>query len=122
VGAAVHGEHRRARPPRLPALGAHPVRRGGQPGSRDGEPVRRRARRRAEPGGAHRAPRVDPDGAYGLRHDDTDVYRIELDAVSAAIAGRGPLPFGRADAVAQARALEALLAAAATGAPVSVPA
>ena len=51
---------------------------------------------------------VDPDGRFGLDHVEEDVYRIELDRVSAAIAGGEPLPFGRDDAVAQARVLEAV--------------
>jgi xylose dehydrogenase (NAD/NADP) len=40
------------------------------------------------------------------------VYRIELDQISAAFAGSGELPFGRADAVEQAALLEALRTAA----------
>jgi D-xylose 1-dehydrogenase (NADP+, D-xylono-1,5-lactone-forming) len=43
---------------------------------------------------------VDPDGALGLTDPERDVCRIELDAVSAAIAGGGEPSFGRADAVA----------------------
>jgi predicted dehydrogenase len=41
---------------------------------------------------------VDPSAAHGLTGHDHDVYRIELDAVSAAIAGGREPPFGRADA------------------------
>jgi D-xylose 1-dehydrogenase (NADP+, D-xylono-1,5-lactone-forming) len=59
---------------------------------------------------------VDPAGTYRLARGD-DVYRIELDAVSAAIAGREPLPFGPADAVDQAEALAQLLASAARATP-----
>ena len=51
---------------------------------------------------------VDPEGRFELAHDDYDVYRIELDAVSEAIAGGAKLPFGRTDAIDQARLLEAL--------------
>jgi predicted dehydrogenase len=51
---------------------------------------------------------VDPDGALGLTDPDHDVYRIELDTVSATIAGDDQPTFGRADAVAQATVLEAL--------------
>jgi D-xylose 1-dehydrogenase (NADP+, D-xylono-1,5-lactone-forming) len=51
---------------------------------------------------------VDPEGRFALAHDDYDVYRIELDTVSEAIAGGAQLPFGRADAIDQARLLEAL--------------
>jgi D-xylose 1-dehydrogenase (NADP+, D-xylono-1,5-lactone-forming) len=51
---------------------------------------------------------VDPEGRFALAHDDHDVYRIELDTVSEAIAGGAQLPFGRTDAIDQARLLEAL--------------
>jgi predicted dehydrogenase len=63
---------------------------------------------------------TDPDGRYGLRHEESDVYRLEFDAVSAAIEGGTPLPYGRDDAVAQARVLAALAGSAATGAPVAL--
>ena len=51
---------------------------------------------------------VDPEGRYALAHDDHDVYRIELDAISEAITGGAQLPFGRTDAIEQARLLKAL--------------
>jgi xylose dehydrogenase (NAD/NADP) len=51
---------------------------------------------------------VDPEGRFALAHDDYDVYRIELDTISEAIAGGAGLPFGRTDAINQARLLEAL--------------
>jgi D-xylose 1-dehydrogenase (NADP+, D-xylono-1,5-lactone-forming) len=51
---------------------------------------------------------VDPDARFGLTDPDHDVYRIELDTVSAAIADGRELPFGRVDAVAQAVTLRAL--------------
>jgi D-xylose 1-dehydrogenase (NADP+, D-xylono-1,5-lactone-forming) len=63
---------------------------------------------------------VDPDGALGLTDPEHDVYRIELDAVSAVLAGGGEPSFGRADAVAQATALQALHHSAELGAPVEV--
>jgi xylose dehydrogenase (NAD/NADP) len=63
---------------------------------------------------------VDPDGALGLTDPEHDVYRIELDTVSAALAGDGEPSFGRADAVAQATVLEALHRSAELGAPVEV--
>jgi hypothetical protein len=47
-----------------------------------------------------------------LRLDDTEGYGLEIEAISAALAAGEPLPFGRADGVAQARALAALLQAA----------
>jgi predicted dehydrogenase len=52
---------------------------------------------------------VDPAGDYDLTDPEHDAYRIELDAVSAAILDGTPLPFGRADAVAQASVLDSLL-------------
>jgi predicted dehydrogenase len=63
---------------------------------------------------------TDPDGGYALRHDDGDVYRLEFDAVGAAIASGAPLPYGKADAVSQARALSALDRSARTGQPVDL--
>jgi D-xylose 1-dehydrogenase (NADP+, D-xylono-1,5-lactone-forming) len=63
---------------------------------------------------------VDPDGALGLTDSERDVYRIELDTVSAVIAGGGEPPFGRSDAVAQATVLEALYRSAELGTPVAV--
>jgi predicted dehydrogenase len=61
---------------------------------------------------------VDPEGAYALAHDDHDVYRIELDTISRAIADGTELPFGRADAIDQARALQALISSSEIAAPV----
>jgi xylose dehydrogenase (NAD/NADP) len=51
---------------------------------------------------------VDPEGRFELAHDDHDVYRIELDTISEAIAVATQLPFGRTDAIEQARLLKAL--------------
>jgi xylose dehydrogenase (NAD/NADP) len=52
---------------------------------------------------------VDPDGSLGTARPFA-ISRLQFDAVSAAFAEGGtPLPFGRADAVEQARVLEALL-------------
>jgi predicted dehydrogenase len=51
---------------------------------------------------------IDPEGRFALARDDYDVYRIELDAISEAIAGGAQPPFGRTDAIDQARLLEAL--------------
>jgi len=62
---------------------------------------------------------IDPEGQYALQYDDDDVYRIELDRVSEAIATGTDLPFGRTDAIDQARVLEALLASAERAAPVA---
>lgn len=62
---------------------------------------------------------VDPDGTYALAYDDYDVYRLELDAVSQAIRTGAELPFGRADAIDQAGALQALIRSAQITAPVS---
>jgi D-xylose 1-dehydrogenase (NADP+, D-xylono-1,5-lactone-forming) len=64
--------------------------------------------------------RVDPARRHGLTGAEADPYRIEFDTVSAAIAGGGPLEFGRSDLVAQATAVEALMRSATTGSPVTV--
>ena len=50
--------------------------------------------------------------------DPTDSYRLELENLSDAIHGEAPLLLGREDAVAQAKALEALHRSAETGTPV----
>ena len=63
---------------------------------------------------------VDPDGTLGLTDPDHDVYRIELDTVSAAIARGGEPSFGRSDAIAQVTVLEALYRSADLGVPVAV--
>jgi predicted dehydrogenase len=52
---------------------------------------------------------VDPEHRFALDHGEHDVYRIEIDAISAAIAGDAALTFGRADAMDQIRVLEGLL-------------
>jgi xylose dehydrogenase (NAD/NADP) len=51
---------------------------------------------------------VDPDGLFNLAHDESDAYRIEFDTVSAAILTGAQPTYGRADAVEQARVLEAI--------------
>jgi D-xylose 1-dehydrogenase (NADP+, D-xylono-1,5-lactone-forming) len=61
---------------------------------------------------------VDPDGALGLTDPDHDVYRIELDTISAALAAGGEPSFGPNDAIAQAALLEALDRSAELGTPV----
>jgi D-xylose 1-dehydrogenase (NADP+, D-xylono-1,5-lactone-forming) len=61
---------------------------------------------------------VDPEGALALTDPDHDVYRIELDTTSAALAASEEPPFGRADAIAQATVLEALHRSADLGTPV----
>jgi hypothetical protein len=53
-----------------------------------------------------------------LAHDGYDVYRIELDTVSQAIASGSRLPFGPADAIDQAAALQALARSSEIAAPV----
>lgn len=63
---------------------------------------------------------VDPEGAFALTDPDHDVYRVELDTVSAAIAGGGEPSFGRSDAIAQATVIEALYRSAELGTPVAV--
>src|SRR5437868_3069770 len=57
-------------------------------------------------------------GAERIALAPEDSYRIELENVSAAIRGEADLLLGRADAVAQARALEALHRSADAGTPV----
>jgi predicted dehydrogenase len=49
-----------------------------------------------------------------------DSYLLELENVSAAISGEAKLLLGRADAIGQARALEALHRSASLGAPVEL--
>jgi D-xylose 1-dehydrogenase (NADP+, D-xylono-1,5-lactone-forming) len=63
---------------------------------------------------------VDPDGAFALTDPEHDVYRIELDTVSAVIAGGREPSLGRSDAIAQATVLEALYRSAELGTPVEV--
>ncbi|MGW2023218.1 Gfo/Idh/MocA family protein [Streptomyces decoyicus] len=60
---------------------------------------------------------VDPEGAYRCG-EQYAVSRIQLDALSTAIAQGTPFPYGRTDAVEQARVIEALFASAAQEAPV----
>jgi predicted dehydrogenase len=59
------------------------------------------------------------DGVERIEVERADSYRLELENVSEAIRGEGKLLLGREDAVAQARALEALWRSATTGAPVA---
>jgi D-xylose 1-dehydrogenase (NADP+, D-xylono-1,5-lactone-forming) len=63
---------------------------------------------------------VDPEGALALTDPGHDVYRIELDTVSAALVAGEASPFDRADAVAQATVLEALHRSAELGTPVAL--
>jgi predicted dehydrogenase len=63
---------------------------------------------------------VDPDGAFALTDPDHDVYRIELDTISAAIASGHEPSFGRADAVNQATVLQALRRSADLALPVDL--
>jgi predicted dehydrogenase len=63
---------------------------------------------------------VDPDGRLGLTGEEADPYRIEIETVSAAIAGGVPLEFAGADAIAQAATFEALNRAARSGTPVDL--
>jgi D-xylose 1-dehydrogenase (NADP+, D-xylono-1,5-lactone-forming) len=60
------------------------------------------------------------DGVERIELDFVDPYRLELENLSDAIRGESALLLGREDAVAQARALEALHASATTGQPVSL--
>jgi predicted dehydrogenase len=60
------------------------------------------------------------EGVERIEIEQEDSYRLELENVSDAIRGEGELLLGREDAVAQARAIEALYASAASGAAVSL--
>ncbi len=62
---------------------------------------------------------VDPDNRFDITHDD-DVYRIAFDTVSKAILTGSAPAFGRDDAVAQARLLEAIRLSAARSEPVDI--
>jgi D-xylose 1-dehydrogenase (NADP+, D-xylono-1,5-lactone-forming) len=61
-----------------------------------------------ERGGQRERLPADPSGTFGLGDPDHDVYRIELDTISAAIARGDQSSFGRTDAIGQATLLEAL--------------
>ena len=58
--------------------------------------------------GNHRDIAIDPDGAFALTRTEADVYRIEIDTNSDAIAGGAELEFGRRDAMDQVAAIEAV--------------
>ncbi len=62
-----------------------------------------------------------PVPGTGEGADEDAVYRIALDLVSTALRDGGPLPFGRDDAVAQARVLEAVDRSGRQGVPVELP-
>ena len=57
---------------------------------------------------------------FNLTDREHDVYRVEVDTVSAAIAGGGEPSFDRSDAIAQATVIEALYRSAELGTPVAV--
>jgi xylose dehydrogenase (NAD/NADP) len=66
-----------------------------------------------------RAPRIElrrPDGTETLEPPAADPYACELDDFAAAVRGERTHPFGRADAVGQARTIAALYRAAESGA------
>jgi predicted dehydrogenase len=63
---------------------------------------------------------ADPGGRFALTGHERDAYRIEFDTFEQIVTGARPQPFGRADAVAQAATLEAILRAARTGTPVTL--
>jgi predicted dehydrogenase len=64
--------------------------------------------------------RRDGEEVERIELDRMDSYRLELENLSDAIHGEAPLLLGREDAVAQARALEALHESAETGLPISL--
>jgi predicted dehydrogenase len=59
-------------------------------------------------------------GTESIELEPVDSYRLEVENLADAINGEAPLLLGREDAVAQARALEALHRSAETGAAVSL--
>ncbi len=63
-----------------------------------------------------------PDGVEHITIDHADPYRCELENVSDAITGTTDLRVGPDDAIAQARAIEAIYRSAETGETISVPA
>jgi xylose dehydrogenase (NAD/NADP) len=69
-----------------------------------------------------RTPRIElrrRDGAETIAVQDANPYSCELEDLAAAVRGERPHPFGRADAVGQARAIAALYRAAESGADVA---
>jgi D-xylose 1-dehydrogenase (NADP+, D-xylono-1,5-lactone-forming) len=60
------------------------------------------------------------NGVERIELEPVDSYRLELENISDAIRGEGELLLGREDAVAQARAVEALHASATSGQPVTL--
>jgi xylose dehydrogenase (NAD/NADP) len=58
---------------------------------------------------------IDPVGDFNLTETEADVYRVEVEVVSEAIAGGADLEFGRQDAVDQIAAISAVRASIATG-------
>jgi predicted dehydrogenase len=69
-------------------------------------------------------PRIELRGGDGsielIEEERANPYRLELEDVSAAVRGEREPRLGRADALGQARALEALLRSASEGRPVAV--
>jgi D-xylose 1-dehydrogenase (NADP+, D-xylono-1,5-lactone-forming) len=60
------------------------------------------------------------DGVERIEISHEDSYRLELENLSDVIRGEGELLLGRADAMGQARALEALHESATSGKPISL--
>ena len=60
------------------------------------------------------------NGTERIELQPLDSYQLELENLAAAVSGESPLLLGREDAVAQARAIEALSQSAASGNPVSL--
>ena len=71
-------------------------------------------------GGERRAVQLDPDDSFGLTATEADVYRIELEVVSEAIASASELEFGRRDAIEQIVTIEAVRSSIESGRPVFV--
>jgi predicted dehydrogenase len=78
---------------------------------------------RADWGGPVRLTRLDGDTLAAselVEIPDGNAYRLELENLADAVEGRGPQLLGRADAVGQARTIEALYRSAAEGRSVAI--
>ena len=70
--------------------------------------------------GERRAVPIDTEGTFALTETEADVYRIEIEEVSDAIAGVSELEFGRQDALDQMAAIDAIRQSVESGRPVSL--
>jgi D-xylose 1-dehydrogenase (NADP+, D-xylono-1,5-lactone-forming) len=63
---------------------------------------------------------IDPGGEFALSGAEADVYRVEIDTVSAVISGETELEFGREDAIDQIAAIAAVRESVESGNPVAL--